>query len=86
MMAAQNGRQSPVMSLKTGLSPHKWLYKKHCVVLDIYENDHCYKLSSLKKNWGKKKSILSILEQLAFRTGVPKVASTYVISHEKSMI
>ena len=24
-MAAQNGRQSPVMSLKTGLSRHKWL-------------------------------------------------------------
>ena len=27
-MAAQNGRKSPVMSLKTGLSPHKWLYTK----------------------------------------------------------
>ena len=49
-------------------------------------NDHCYKLSSLKENWGEKKSILRILEQLAFRTGVPKVASSFVISHEKSTI
>ena len=29
-MAAQNGRQSPVMSLKTGLSPHIWLYILVC--------------------------------------------------------
>ena len=27
-MAAQNSRQSPVMSLETGLSPHEWLYTK----------------------------------------------------------
>ena len=48
-------------------------------------NDLCYKRSTLKKN-GAKKSDLGILEQLAFKTRVPKVASSYVFSHEKPTI